>query len=787
MSITFKKLSLTVAIWGAIFAVLSALHFSPLGLLNIIGFPFLLFVPGYFVVLLLNMQKLSGPIKFLFSVAFSLALLIFWPLLGNTILPLLHIARPLENAVLLPQIALLLVILWALLGWRNKWQFNTKLDVYKFVKPAKIDIIFALTPLIFVALSIMGALSLNNGGSNIFTVIMLVGITIYVGALIYMAERLRQGTLLVALFFVSLSLLFMTSLRGWYITGHDVQHEFRLFVQTIDAGKWAMGVAKDAYNACLSVTLLPTVFYKMLDVQNYYVFKVLFQIIFAFVPGLVLLLSQEFLKGLTQRTALLATLYFVAFPTFFTDMPMLNRQEIALLFAGLMIWLVFNRSLALWVRRTAFLVMGVSVIVSHYSTNYTMLALITACVFAVPLLRVLAKKLKPSGKIYRTLNLDAWRKKTTKSLVTLPMLIILLGASFVWSVQLTNTSGQLTKVFFDTIAHIQQAIGGDSPSQDTYFSYDTVNKLSDQDKLYRYFEQLSLYGRQRNGEEAYYPADSYAQYTFPIASTQTVQTTSFGAWLQHIGVPVQTLQNIAHNNVARILQLLIVWGLALVLFAKKFKTVFTNEYRGMQIGAVLLIGGMLALPVLLADYDLSRMLQQLLFIVGVTIVIGSMYLLPKISAKLRVGIASALLLIIFSVTSGVWTAIFGGYNATVYLYNYGIYYDLYYTHREEQVGAAWLNNLLGRVRSQDLQTDSVFVDRYTSFKVQSAVQQDLLNDVYPGLVRKNAYVFLGYAMTTKQQATAYYNGALISYKYPMQFLDDNKNLLYDNGGSKVYK
>ena len=31
------------------------------------------------------------------------------------------------------------------------------------------------------------------------------------------------------LFLMSVALLFMTSLRGWYVTGHDIQTEYHVF------------------------------------------------------------------------------------------------------------------------------------------------------------------------------------------------------------------------------------------------------------------------------------------------------------------------------------------------------------------------------------------------------------------------------------------------------------------------------------------------------------------------------------------------------------------------------
>ena len=61
------------------------------------------------------------------------------------------------------------------------------------------------------------------------------------------------------IYLLSLSLLLMTSLRGWFVTGHDIQREFRVFELASGQGVWNIESFPDAYNACLSVTILPTI------------------------------------------------------------------------------------------------------------------------------------------------------------------------------------------------------------------------------------------------------------------------------------------------------------------------------------------------------------------------------------------------------------------------------------------------------------------------------------------------------------------------------------------------
>ena len=82
---------------------------------------------------------------------------------------------------------------------------------------------------------------------------------------------------------MGLSILFSTSLRGWFITGHDIQHEFAVFQVASRAGYWSIaGHNGDPYNACLSITILPTIIAKITTISAAYVYKVVFQAIFAF-------------------------------------------------------------------------------------------------------------------------------------------------------------------------------------------------------------------------------------------------------------------------------------------------------------------------------------------------------------------------------------------------------------------------------------------------------------------------------------------------------------------------
>ena len=279
-------------------------------------------VPGLLTILLLKIKGLPFWGYAGLVVAFSILELMLMGLLSNTFLPFAGIARPLDKIPLLAELYLLVGVL-ASTTWLRVEKLELTLKRYGIFENIR-DFFFSFSPIIFVILSVLGAVSLNNSGSNSWTLAMLGGMGIYLIFLIRYGNELDDNTIPTALFFISLALLLMTDLRGWYITGHDIQSEYKVFELAKNAGLWSIAAYKDAYNACLSISILPTVFSNLLSAPDQYIFKFFFQIFFPFCPILVYLIGNHWTS---RRISLLGAIYFIGFPTFFTDMPFLVRQE----------------------------------------------------------------------------------------------------------------------------------------------------------------------------------------------------------------------------------------------------------------------------------------------------------------------------------------------------------------------------------------------------------------------------------------------------------------------------
>src|ERR1035438_5372395 len=127
-----------------------------------------------------------------------------------------------------------------------------------------------------VASAVLGANLLNNGGGDRFGLVALGGMVATFILLLRWQAQVRDGMTSIILYLLSLALLLMTSLRGWYVTGHDIQKEYQVFQLTAAHGRWDISYLRDAYNACLSITILPTEVAQVAHVDDPYVYKFFF-------------------------------------------------------------------------------------------------------------------------------------------------------------------------------------------------------------------------------------------------------------------------------------------------------------------------------------------------------------------------------------------------------------------------------------------------------------------------------------------------------------------------------
>ncbi|MFX1535500.1 MAG: DUF2206 domain-containing protein [Promethearchaeota archaeon] len=330
-----------------------------------VGFIYFTFVPGFVIVKLLKLEKLDGVETFLFSVGLSIAFLMFLGLVVNDLGFLLGFSQPLSLNPLLITLGVATLILGIVAYARSSDSKPQSGEPSGF---SPISLLFVFLPI----LSIVGAMWVNVYRDNL---ILLFTITAIAIAFIISAisKKLVPPKLYpFVIFMIALSLLYQSSLISNNIVsfGSDVHIEDFAFQTTANNARWSLPPALagsntfSRVNAMLSVTILPTIYTSILNIDSALMFKLVYPFIFAFVPVALYQLWQMYIG---KRYAFIAAFLFMAQATFYTEMFGLNRQIVAELFFVLLLLVVLTKKISPSNRITLFLILSFALVASHYA------------------------------------------------------------------------------------------------------------------------------------------------------------------------------------------------------------------------------------------------------------------------------------------------------------------------------------------------------------------------------------------------------------------------------------
>ncbi len=835
--------------------ILELLHANFLGTTTLLAFCASIVLPGFLISLILQIRKISFWENLLLIVGLSIAFLEFGGLLLNILLPLLGIKNPLafQNIVVGFDVYILLLFI---LAW-----IRTKQHVFRIQLPrhSKIEKLFYALPIFFPILSTLGAIVLNNGGSNSLTLILLGTIAFYSLLLILFRNKISVDLYPFALFFIGLATLFTTSLRSWYITGHDIETEYYVFKLTNTHHIWNMAFYQDAYSACLSITILPTILTNLLSIQDMYVYKVIFQILFATSPVLVFFILRNYT---TPIFAFLSAFLFMSFPTFINDMPMLNRQEIGFIFFGLALYVMLepvqpqqpytkfggfslslpflhffqvslrdripsgikegalrlyehknivqltsisnriltnkvhctncdatlpsyakfcgvcgvkiDKNVKVWsMRRLLFIIFALSVIVSHYSTNFVLLVLIvylyiSMLMISLPFVKKTLALLISKSRIKPQITFPK------KAFLSLPLVLLLISMTYVWNNLYTHSSNHAGSV-------VQEVINGlfvqsNDKSSDLSLSIFASNKADPQQQLNDYIQRLKQTQESNASTNAnqLYSKSIIDKYPIHLIPQQQLAPTPLGNLLVSLHIPVFNIQAELRTLTAYSLQVFVFVGLLAAFFLKREKP-FDLQYLLLCIGAFFLLILITVLPALSLEYGVLRMFQQFLFMFSLPIVLGLSSILFFVKEQKRILFTGIIVIFFFLNLTGFISHITGDYYPQMTLDNAGLYYDAYYVDKSEVVAIIWLSE--HDVDYGPVQSASANGKQLLAYGNITSV-----NDILPAVIQKNAYVFI--KVSTSTQVT--FDKSTLIFESSKSFLDDNKNLIYANGEYNIY-
>jgi uncharacterized membrane protein len=735
----------------------------------IFSFIFLIIIPGLLIMLMLKIREISFWEYLVYTIGLSVAFLMFGGLFINWVLPFIGIDKPLSLMPLLISFDIFLLIFWIIALKRNN---KISLEV----EPPRLDLInksFLIIPTIFPILSILGAITLNNHGPNYLPLIVLGGIAIYVFFVALLRKKLNKNIYPWSIVMVSLSLLLAASLRSWYVSGVDTNLEYYIFQLIKEKQYWTVQLFSHDYNACISVSILPTILSTFIKINNQYIFKLIIPIIFSFTPLTVYL----FLKKFTHEIlAFLAVFFFISQPTFINWACIPIRQEIALLFFALILLVLFNENFNQTLKNSLFIIFGFSMVVSHYTTTYLAILLFVFSYLIYLVLRKTKDK-KPFLIIYKKLNLREKIEKSANKVNSLNgiAIAILIIFTFLWNSILPNSSNNLIDFTYQTIKNMNKIFAealsetGSINTQWNIFYY----RPKDSALLLRNYIKDAALEYQDKSHLSLYPRTTYENY-------QPIVKYAKGARLETTPAPKLF---IFINLIKKLIKVFIIIGVLWLLFSKYKKRTDNAEYLIMTLFGFLLLGVLIILPLTSVFYETTRIYQQMLVILSLPTVLGGLLIFKFFKKNYRLLFILMIFILYFASCSGLIPYNIVGTGVSLQLHNFGDTYEELYVHETEVKSSEWLfNNRTGN--------EFIYADDRASYKLWFSNKSDIniiIKDVFPPVIDKKAYVYSSYTNVIEKRGFVSIEGQEIGYNFPSDFLNQNKNKIYNNGSTEIFK
>jgi uncharacterized membrane protein len=425
-------------------------------------------------------------------------------------------------------------------------------------------------------------------------------------------------------------------------------------------------------------------------------------------------------------------------------------------------------------------------VLSHYSTSYVAIALFAVAYVVNIIFRFLMTAQWPhwfSRLTDKFGNKEMYRKPI---LLTLPFVVVLFGMVFLWSAVITKTSSNLSATFQQIGANIEDPFLSDHAGADQYsilqLSITTPQELFDQ------FIQQNISDAQSSTIPSNLFASSVTKnYPTTLVPEPLIPLSSLGKNIETFAhVDLANFYNNVKQGYAYIMQFLLLIGLIGLIVGYSFKKNLLrnvpSEYIALSIAGIIILVGQTLLPSSAVDYGLLRLFQQNLIFLGLPIILGLFSISWIFFRNPRKQLLSCgiILLVFFAILSGLIPELTGGGRPALPLNNYGFYYDAYYTHAQEVSSMAWLK--ANAEPGLPIQTDHYF----SGVKLLGFEDIAGLPGLLPETIEKNSYVYLDYSNVKTGTIIEYASADIVYYSLPLSFLNDNKDLIYNDGGSEIY-
>lgn len=712
------------------------------------GLLYAIIIPGALLWLLLGNRRSSLWTNIVYTVGLGVIFNMLIGALTSSFGHAIGIARPFSHIPLLIGygiFSLLLLVIY----------HRQKETIYVIKKPTfnRESLLTLITTLVMFACVVFGSFLLNNGGSGILSLCFYLYIPIAAFYLILRKDHLNENIVITILFLLGYGLMLSGWLRSYFISGPDISLEYAISELTKDAGLWSLELFKSAYNSCLSVGVLGPSISIFTDLSVIVVYKAIIPLLYSMVVPIAYMVASKYSNS---RNAIIAAVFFIAQPVFVVWWWIPARQEIAFLIFGLIILSLFNTFSS--IRKATineillFVLLGCGLVVAHYSTAVLSIAylLITWIVAKIAIRRQ-----------YMPVNILQF--------VNIKYIALLVFAYVIWYGQITYGLSGLTDFFSKTTSkissitdHKSTANGTDFLSQFSLFATPGVTKTS----IPQYIEQREKIAANYFGKRNLYDTDS-SHYIHKAEQQQDSAVESVIGMVRKVIIILGKVGLIAS-----------VIMFTLYSFRKK-----TNpEFLSIVPAALVLLGLTILLPAFSVSYDQVRTYQQMLIVMGG---VGGLALIFKGILRYKATVAlMGFVCIYFIFVSNTLSYFTASPSVPTGLANRGNDYQSYYVNQAEVSTGIWLRD--HKEAEIPISGDS-YARNKLRITLHPKLSQTVSTSLVPTALPKKGYIV---AFTTnKQKGIAYatVGDGLITYKYPYEFIESEKNAVYSTAETTIYR
>jgi len=247
-----------------------------------------------------------------------------------------------------------------------------------------------------IAVAILAPLPLTVLGAKLESTVLLYTMLATVAvivALVACTKVVNERLYPLAVFTISVSLLFQTTLVSPYPVGTDIHPEYYYYTQALNG--WDLSVAGQ-YNLSAGLTVLAPLLTNVLHIDGVWIFKVIYPLLGALAP---VLLYFAFRGIIGSRRSFVACFFFVSIPTYMMELIGITKLQLGGLCLGLLMFLLLYRKWPGWLRLCLGIVASTALVAIHYSTGYIYIYFLIAMALGVLLVGLL-KLGKPSLPIW---------------------------------------------------------------------------------------------------------------------------------------------------------------------------------------------------------------------------------------------------------------------------------------------------------------------------------------------------------------------------------------------------